>query len=79
MLNAFFLLSVRFFFSYILVDELVLPSPEATSITKIARTAIALPTRLLDGQITRSGCRHKPVLNCSVSIGHKPQVHTNNP
>lgn len=38
--------------------------PGVTSITRIiARTAIALPTRLLSGQITRSGCRHKPVLN----------------
>ena len=52
------------FFSYIAVDESVLPSPGVTSITRIiARTAIALPTRLLSGQITRSGCRHKPVLN----------------
>ena len=56
-------LSQVFSFSYILVDELVLPSLGVTSITNIARTAIALPTRLLDGQITRSDCRHKPVLN----------------
>ena len=55
--------SFQVFFSYILIDESVLPSPGVTSITRIARTAIALPTRLLVGQITRTGYRHKPVLN----------------
>ena len=54
MLNACFPHPSRgFLFSYI-VDEPVLPSSGVTSITGIARTAIALPT-LLDGQITRSG------------------------
>ena len=54
MLNACFPHPSRgFLFSYI-VDEPVLPSSGVTSITGIARAAIALPT-LLDGQITRSG------------------------
>lgn len=68
--------SFPFFFSYIPVHEPVLPSPEVTNITRIARTAIALPTRLLDGQITGVRCRHKPVLN---SLGtycpHPPTAH----
>ena len=42
------------FLSYILVYESVLPYPAVTNITGIARTAIALPTRLLDGEITGS-------------------------
>ena len=64
MLKACLPPSPRALFSYILVYESVLPSPGVTRITGIARTAIALPTRLLDGQITRElGCRHKPMLN----------------
>ena len=74
-----FLFFAGHLFSYILVYESVLPPPEATSITRIARTAIALPTRLLDGQITSENTVVViPVLNSPLGTNSTHQQSTMN-